>query len=177
MRHQHQGRTGRARGDERAHRGRLAVGAGAVGEKGIERRLGHDQFAEGAARGLQAAAPAAGEHAPDHDGAAPEALPQAARLVAAGIRQVALGGAIIDAEAGRVAGAGRGGVADEGDALAGGERLPGGVRRGEGDRARQQGGGPEEDAGHGVGTGPPAAGVKRPVMVARSGCPPYVPAK
>src|SRR3989475_7621620 len=92
--------------------------------------------AEGQARGLEAPAPLARQHAPDRDAARGERGAHAARLGAALLGEVALGGAIAQAEARRVAerAVGRG-VAHDDDLAAGAQEIPerlvgdGGARR------------------------------------------------
>src|SRR2546425_11410462 len=87
----------------------------------------HDALpiSKGRARGLEAATPLAREHAPDRDTARGERGAHAARLGAALLREVALGGALVQAEARRVAerAVGRR-VAHDDDLAAGAQERP-----------------------------------------------------
>src|SRR5439155_818732 len=96
----------------------------AVAEERVERRPGRGP-PKGQARGLEAATPLAREHAPDRDSSRGERGAHAARLGAALLREVALGGALVQAEARRVAerAVGRR-VAHDDDLAAGAQERP-----------------------------------------------------
>src|SRR5439155_1688032 len=133
--HEHQVAFRRALGGE---------GADLAGAVGLERTVAEGRVecrpglggAEGQARGLEAPAPLARQHAPDRDAARGERGAHAARLRAALLGEVTLGGAIAQAEARRVAerAVGRG-VAHDDDLAAGAQEVQerlvgdGGARR------------------------------------------------
>ena len=146
----HQRAGSRPTQQDGAGRRRLRRGGAAILEEGVEGRLRPHLAGEGQLGGLQRAAPLGGEDGADHDAVRPDRLTDAPRLGAARLIEVALGGAVAEPHAGRVAEAWGLGMADQQDA-AGPQRVPGvGGTRASGveQRGEGQGGAAGERAGH-----------------------------
>ena len=149
MRHHHQ----HARAAPAAQRGQRAGGllglSGRVAEEGVEVGVVTHLPGEGQLGGLARAAPLRAEHRSHLHALAAKQLADAACLCPAGGIEVALGAAVVEPEAGRVADAGGLRVSEEHDAAVF-QRGPGRVRgRGRGSQRQQHDGQGEAKAAHG----------------------------
>src|SRR5262249_4525907 len=116
--------AGRPPAGDLAQRGELLGLVCAIVEQVAERRP-RLCLAEGEPRGLEAAAPRAREHAADGNRALAEGGADAPPLLAAGVGEIALRRAVVEAEAGRIADAGRRDrVTHENDLGAAAQQLP-----------------------------------------------------